>query len=172
MLQCCFTCHLDEILYWYNCRHMKVVCMCACWQLSLTLLTSICRVNKAVMGAVHKDILPQISHLIRSPLLQGISLIIISTRHICSLQCLALLHTQNATCTGVSCVILFIHFSMPVHPVWTLPARVISLPRFIWMYCLHCIWRIPVSRLLCSSTHGNHHDIPSPHSLLLCFFCL
>jgi len=48
--------------------------ICVCWQLSLILLTSICRVNKAAMGVVHKDILPQITHLIRSPLLQGVYL--------------------------------------------------------------------------------------------------
>jgi len=41
-------------------------------QLSLTLLTSICRVNSTAVAAVHKDILPQITQLIRSPLLQGI----------------------------------------------------------------------------------------------------
>jgi len=51
----------------------NIVLISVHWQLSLTLLASVCRVNKAAMGTVHKDILPQITHLIRSPLLQGTS---------------------------------------------------------------------------------------------------
>lgn len=43
-------------------------------QLSLALLKSVCLVNVAAMSAIHKDILPQIITLIRSPLLQGAAL--------------------------------------------------------------------------------------------------
>jgi len=43
-------------------------------QLSLTLLTSVCRMTKSSMTHVTNDILPQILLLIRSPLLQGAAL--------------------------------------------------------------------------------------------------
>lgn len=53
-------------------------------QLSLALLKSICNMNKLAMNNIHKEILPHIINLIRSPLLQGLYSAVVYNCCICA----------------------------------------------------------------------------------------